>query len=75
MQAAKNAESGSDTGLQSHGRELEDCLILLAARIEAQTEAIHSLAESNFALVQAMSESEGANEDSPRLDLSGKRIY
>lgn len=74
MQAAKQEESGSTTGqvLPTHG--LADSLILLAARIEAQTEAINNLAESNFALVQAMAEGNGQDEDNPRFDLSGKRI-
>lgn len=74
MHPAKNVEPGSSTGPVSPTQDLEDCLILLAQKIEAQTDAINNLAESNMALVQAMSESQG-DEDMPTTNyLSGKPV-
>lgn len=69
----KSEENGSDTGLQSLLLALVDSQILLAARIEAQTEAINNLAESNFALVQAMAESCG-DEMPPTTYMDGSPI-
>lgn len=81
MHPAKSVEPGSSTGQVSPMLDSGDYLIHLAQRIEAQTEAMHqltdaisSLAESNFALVQAMSESQ-VDEDMPATSyLSGKPV-
>lgn len=51
---AKPVASGSPASPQSHGPELEACLIRLCSELQKQTVAINHLAASNQALAQAI---------------------
>lgn len=83
MRAAGAARTPSSAGSRSRARgqtsssaELPDLLLMLVRGLKEQTEAIHRLAASNEALVQAMLESEPEPDPDaePTNDLSGKPI-
>ena len=72
---AQNAESGSSIGQVLPTLAPEDLLIHLIDALNAQSQAIQALAESNMALVQAMAQDQGMDEgQEPRQYLDGSPV-
>lgn len=71
----QNAESGSPTGLVLPTLAPEDLMIRLIDALNAQSQAIQSLVESNAALIQAMAQEQGMDEgQEPRQYLDGSQV-